>query len=142
MKRPALVLLAGSLIGLLEGCCVGRVQPTFASSDEQIRSELFSHTPIGTHGTSVLNFVLNKMCDANISVSAYEEYVAALQAVSSRRLTARTEPEYQGRAHYGRRVYVEKYPTGLTSTLAILVWEFDSNDTLTNISVQKRIISL
>jgi hypothetical protein len=44
-------------IVLLSGCSTNQVHISRFSSDEQIRSELLVHTPLGSSGTNVLRFV-------------------------------------------------------------------------------------
>jgi len=142
MKGPAFILMIVSLVGLFCGCCIGRVRPDYFSSEEHIRSRLLSHTPIGDSGTNVLDFVVNKMCSAGVSVAAYAGYVDAVQPVMSHQLRVVRQPETEGRITYGRCIWAVKYPVGMTSTEVRVTWRFDASDMLTNIVVEKRIISL
>jgi len=80
---------------------------------------------------------VNKMCNAGVSVSAYAGYVDALQSVSLRALTVIRDP-----GTHGRHIWVERDSGFITDRQVTIVWSFDRNDILTNIAVDKRILSL
>ena len=89
---------------------------------------------MGTSGTNVLTFVVDRLCH-DTPVLAYTAYVDALEAASPRRLPV-------GRAiHRYVHVVLGEYPAGIMfSTLVIAEWQFDTSDALTNIVVQRHTI--
>jgi hypothetical protein len=108
-------------IALLSGCSTNQVHIRRFSSDEQIRSELFVHTPLGSSSTNVLRFVAEDL----------HQHKGKLWP--ARRDWHALAP------HNTIDVELEEYPIGKFFTRIVEVqWAFDEEkDVLTDIMVNQ-----
>jgi len=144
MLRTVIIFCLAVLLGFFSGCIRSpgdqgdkdRVQPNLKSSNEQIRSLLLSHTPIGTAATNVLAFAADGLnCDW---VCASAEYINAFGTSKHHRVPMRPEPNQTSQPD-PRFVSVQlgRYSAGF-ETYVLADWTFDANDKLTGINVERR----
>jgi hypothetical protein len=132
--RACILLFAAVL---LSGCSFNKVHLSKSSSDETIRSKLFTHTPLGSSGTNVLKFAIENFPHKDID--AYYQYVDGLQATEGHRL-----PVVRTAGNKMIHVNLGSYPVGpyLFSRYVIVRWDFDEENVLTNIVVERHTIGL
>ena len=125
-----------SAVVLLAGCAADRVHLTRFFSEETVHSAVLAHTPVGSSGTNVLQFVVKNFPHKRID--AYYQYVDSLEDAENRHLpVGKTDWMYPPRNTID--VYLGSYPVGLFFAKEIEIkWLFNEQDILTNIVVRTR----
>ena len=105
-----------------------------------LHDDLLSHTPIGSHGTNVLTYIVDDLKPRR--VFAYYAYVNALQAsrhlpsnVMSTGLDTNRPPFWPPQEDYPPRVIDASFRTHLIGGPFLAHWTFDKNDKLVKLDV-------
>jgi len=125
---------------------VSRVHATARTSEQDIREQLLSFTPIGSSGKDVLTFVLDSMRPSK-PPDAHWQYLDALQAERTRPIRAYTDdrPEQLAALPFPapgpppRTIYllIGEYPHRWVTASVVAIWTFDSHDKLVDLTVER-----